>query len=330
MKILVNAALLTSLMAWGAFASELPPALAEVLQKRSEYSELFAEQAGKCFSYQDTLNPVFSGCVDWHSAVHAAWAVTVQYRNTGDLNQKAILSKKLNASALLEELKNLRRDASFEMPYGRAWFLRLAIEYGQTFDSSELRPLASEVYNSLIERFRAREVDPNASSYNDEAWALINLYDYAFYVKDAATVNLVRDIFSEKYAPLTSSCSVSAESETFMSRCLNRVWLASKVLDRTDFQTWIKDFERENSSLSPLENIKLSHQEGLNFSRSWAFWDIYEKTGDPRYLNLYIDHFKQNLKTFKDRKDDYKRVGHWVAQFGQFALAPLLERSTRK
>jgi len=228
MKILINAALWMIIAGSGAKASEVPPALAELILKRSEISRLFAEQAGTCFSNQDTSHPVFNGCVDWHSAIHAAWTITVQYRNTGDAKEKELLKKKMNVADLLDELSNLRDDKAFEMPYGRAWLLRLAIEYGQTFDSVDLRPLATEAYSSLLHHFERGEIDTNSYSYGDEAWALINLYDYAFYVKDAQAISLVRDIFNVTYAPLTSNCSVAAESAMFMSRCLNRIWLAYK------------------------------------------------------------------------------------------------------
>ena len=61
----------------------------------------------------------------------------------------------------------------------------------------------------------------------------------------------------------------------------------------------------------------------MNFSRCWGLWQLYKSTGDPRYLKLYLDHFELQYRTAAAWKGDYREVGHWVAQFGVFALAPV-------
>jgi hypothetical protein len=66
------------------------------------------------------------------------------------------------------------------------------------------------------------------------------------------------------------------------------------------------------------------HAYGLNFSRAWALWDIGVATAEPAYFVSYARHFKAGYEPHSNWNGDYSRVGHWVAQFGMFALRPLL------
>ena len=62
----------------------------------------------------------------------------------------------------------------------------------------------------------------------------------------------------------------------------------------------------------------------MNFSRAWSLWDIGVATGEPAYAVSYARHFKAGFEPHSNWNGDYSRVGHWVAQFGMFALRPLL------
>ena len=88
----------------------------------------FATQAAMCFAREDTPEPIFHGCVDWHSASHAAWALSFYQRNTGDTRYAAQLEAEFTPADIAAEATRLRNNPRFEMPYGRAWFLRLAVE----------------------------------------------------------------------------------------------------------------------------------------------------------------------------------------------------------
>jgi hypothetical protein len=37
-----------------------------------------------CVARDDTEHPVFDGCIDWHSSVHATYALHAVSRHTGD------------------------------------------------------------------------------------------------------------------------------------------------------------------------------------------------------------------------------------------------------
>jgi len=69
-----------------------------------------------------------------------------------------------------------------------------------------------------------------------------------------------------------------------------------------------------------------AHHFGLNFSRAWGLWDIYAKTDRADVAKSYATHLSQGFSPASNWRGDYREVGHWVAQFGMFALQPLFGR----
>ena len=83
---------------------------------------------------------MFYGCFDWHSAVHGHWLLVRVLKLTDSDLQRARLRTKLalsfsedNANAELEYYTQTGR-ASFERPYGIAWFLQLVAELHESDD----------------------------------------------------------------------------------------------------------------------------------------------------------------------------------------------------
>ena len=100
----------------------------------------------------DTRSSIFHGCYDWHSAVHGRWALLRIARVTGDQRFADVATAELTADRIVDEAGQLRERPGFEMPYGRAWFLRLAIEHATVTGSDVLHRVAIEVAQSLVER----------------------------------------------------------------------------------------------------------------------------------------------------------------------------------
>ena len=80
------------------------------------------------------LTPVFYGCYDWHSAVHAHWLLARLARLRPDASfaapARAALARSLTPEAIAGEARYLESKGrvSFERPYGLAWLLQLAAE----------------------------------------------------------------------------------------------------------------------------------------------------------------------------------------------------------
>ena len=109
---------------------------------------------------KDTGHAAFHGCVDWHSAVHGVWALTAYARMTGDTVCDGLLEETLRPEKLAAERALLAARPGFEMPYGRAWFLRLAIDHERVFKDRRLAALADEAAQSLMTRYQKIDPDP--------------------------------------------------------------------------------------------------------------------------------------------------------------------------
>src|SRR6201997_5783107 len=119
-------------------AAKLPSFLAPLIERKQAIAGDLARQVAFCSQRKDTDHPAFKGCVDWHSAVHGVWALVAYQRATGDAQYAPLVASILDSRALAREREHLRQAPMFEMPYGRAWFLRLAIEHRQLTASDGL------------------------------------------------------------------------------------------------------------------------------------------------------------------------------------------------
>ncbi len=111
-----------------------------------------------------------------------------------------------------------------------------------------------------------------------------------------------------------------------MAICTNWAMVVSRVLERDEFEIWLNDFLAVNGLPVPVLDPKTAHEYGLNFSRAWGLWDMYDHSVSRRadVVDAYASHFIQGFEQYSAAKDDYLVAGHWVAQFGMFALQPLL------
>ena len=138
-----------------------------------------AETIARCVARRDTGHAAFRGCIDWHSAVHGTWALVAYARATGDTRHEALVARILSPAGVARERALVSAEPGFEMPYGRAWFLRLAREHEDAHGNGVLRPMAEEVLASLMAYYGQRAPSPRRGSYDSDAWALINMLEYA-------------------------------------------------------------------------------------------------------------------------------------------------------
>ena len=119
------------------------------------------------------------------------------------------------------------------------------------------------------------------------------------------------------------SCDLTTERGAFMAVCTTWAWLVSKVEPRESFLQWYKSWGTNLEDLQPILNPTTAHEHGLNFSRAWGLWQIFEVTGQPAILRAYTKHFNATYLRTTHWRGDYRTVGHWVAQFGMLAALPL-------
>jgi len=280
----------------------------------------------QCLRRRDTHHAAFHGCIDWHSAVHGTWALVKYTRLSGEKKHIPLIQEMLRKENVEAEFRLLQKNPDFEMPYGRAWFLRLALEHKATFNSDLLIPMGDYVASSLIEHYRRSPAGPLEREYNNASWALINLYDYGVSRQDRATASFVEEIVRQHFVPITQPCPVQNEENVwpdFMAVCTTWAYLVAHGSPSLNVQEWLGRFFPAGAVITPIRQPRGAHHMGMNFSRSWGFWRLFKATKNPFYLKLYLDHFELQYKNSLWWKGDYRAVGHWVAQFGVFALAPV-------
>lgn len=304
-------------------SSPLPDELQTFLGQRSQIAYALTAPIAICVAHHDTTNPAFHGCIDWHSSAHGTWALTAYTMMTGDRRYVPLINSILQPAALAQERKHLNEDPTFEMPYGRAWFLRLALDYHREFGSALLEPFADDVAASIVAHYRSVEPDPASIAYQSSTWALINLYDYAAMRGDAKTVDFVKQAV-RKYYMADDPCPIErleVETREFMAVCTNWAWLVQRVLPPAEFQPWLTHFLPPSVPIEPIVSADSVHQAGLNFSRTWGLWNLYYQTGDKRFLTAYLANFFATYDKPEIWKTGaYNKYAHWIAQFGMLGL----------
>lgn len=316
----------TAACAGGDVAADAAPAdtgWSALLAEREAIALALTEPIAACVARHDTDHPAFHGCVDWHSSVHGVWALVDYQLMTGDDRHRALVDETLDGQALARELADIKARPGFEMPYGRAWFLRLASDYKRAGGDTRLDALASEIVASFLDRYAERAPNPTAPEYSSDAWALVNLVDYARKTGDAELEATVSELARAHFMAPGETCPLTAEEKGFIAVCATWAWLVSKVAAPDEFAAWLAGWDPGIADLAPVESFASAHDYGRNFSRAWALHDLYAATGDERFLTAYVAHVEAGYRDPARWRGGYMTVAHWVAQFGMLALEPL-------
>jgi hypothetical protein len=305
-------------------AAQVPSSLAPLLEQKESIVSDLARQVAYCSQRRDNPQyPAFKGCIDWHSSVHGIWALVAYERATGNRQYAPLVSSILARDALALERDHLRQSLQFEMPYGRAWFLRLAIDHHKLTGADDLLPFADDVASSMRDYYRSHTIDRFSGAYRSDSWALINLLDYARHRHFSDLETELIGWIKTSFVDANPKCSFDRERGEFMAICTNWAALVSRVLDRQSYAQWLDKFIATNGLPVAIARPNGDHEYGLNFSRAWGLWDIYDKTGREDVIKAYAEHLERGLTPASNWRGSYTAVGHWVAQFGMFAAQPL-------
>lgn len=306
-----------------ACASAPAPSHYEALRaRRAELANAFAAQAAYCFGRDDTANPIFHGCVDWHSASHGAWALSFYQHATGDARYAPPLNAEFTQADIATEAAHLRADPTFEMPYGRAWFLRLAVERMRMGDH-RFDAMAAEAAQSIRAFYTANAADPTVGEYQNPSWALINLLLYARQTHNSALIDFVHAQVRTHFTD--QRCDLALEQHGFIAVCTTWAWLVEETLPAPNFRAWYAHWNPGIETLTPVTSFPSAHDYGRNFSRAWGLYHLAETLNDDTLRASYQAHVFTGFEPQTQWRGEYMVNGHWVAQFGMLALAPMFD-----
>ena len=283
-----------------------------------------------CPSQPDTSHPAFHGCIDWHSAVHANWALHTLYRLTGDLQYLDAAEEVLGPVRLQGELDDLEAgQLSFEIPYGYSWFLLLAREREASTGETDLVPLAE-----VVERDLAAWADdltlPEArglvleDEYGNFSWAVLNLWQQAAWNGDLVAQAHWEDVVRTVLLPMDAECPLEEDRDNsgFFPSCLHRPLAIVTVLPEAESADWAAAFlPVPVPAIAPRTTFPLAHMAGLNWSRTWGLWALWSATDDPAWRDLYLDHVLTHADMPEYWAQDYWSYAHWIPQFGVYGVA---------
>ncbi|MEL6528446.1 MAG: DUF2891 domain-containing protein [Pseudomonadota bacterium] len=290
------------------------------------------------------LTPAFYGCFDWHSSVHGHWLLTRVLNTQTDSVLAPEIRKKLARSFteenLATELKYYQAEgrASFERPYGIAWFLQLVLELEESDDPQmaewreTLRPLEAAIVAQTRDWLPKLSYPIRLGTHNQSAFAFGLMLDYARGVGN--------DDFAAELAEKTlafhkddTDCPLEYEpsGEDFLSPCLMEADLMRRVMEPQEFSTWLSRFlpqipqDGSKSWLEPgivldASDGKLVHLDGVNLSRAWAMEGIASALpqDDARIASLSASAQLRRTVGIEAVSDEHYSGSHWLASFATY------------
>lgn len=293
------------------------------------------------------LTPIFYGCFDWHSAVHGHWLLTRLARQFPDApfatDARAALAQSFTAGNLAGELAYLAREdrASFERPYGLAWFLQLTAEL-RAWDDPQAQDWAQVLapLENLIEA-RWRAWLPNlvypvrSGTHNQTAFGFALTLDWA----RAAGRTELADLIAAKSLAFhleDRDCPLNYEPSgtDFLSPCLMTADLMRRVIPAEDYPAWLSaylpgipedgsaDWLAPGIVLDPTDG-HLVHLDGVNLSRAWNLQGIAASLpdGDPRIPALNAAEAAHTEAGVAAVSEEHYEGSHWLASFAVYLVS---------
>lgn len=249
---------------------------------------------------------IFTGNYDWHSSVHAHWALLSMARiGRDDALQTRILAR-LSPANLAAEHQFLESDTDFELPYGRAWLALLLYELEKhSHGYAELSPLRALIETQVVEWLRQTPFENDAAKTTGEniACGSHQSWLFAFLLLQLSAPSAATGARLDALFPRIDG----ARTRIARARHTNYDFLfLPAILHIIDIMNHVPTSYR-HSTRPKWQTLDLSnaHTAGANVTRLW-----------PR---AFEGEFSGALPAIWKRReqwaDDFHLVSHWVPQF---------------
>jgi DUF2891 family protein len=318
----------------------------DAFSRRAEWIDTYGSIPAGCVNRHDALHgthAIFHGCYDWHSSVHAHWAVyRMDLSGTGTRRNHAdAIDARFVEADIARVATELDADAGFENPYGRAWLLHLAADHerwnterrGEA--SRRLRGLGDRVAQAFVDEIAKRAPDPRRADYQSDAWMLAQLLLYGRATSqpafETAAASAIRDRF-QKGGVLRWSETNDADPSSFMSTFWSSVYAIALATDARTTLDAIDPASLPDEAITPVPDPGVAtdvHHLGINWSRAWAIKALarHAKTalGDgsettKRLVRAYHAHVLAGRERHFRYRGNYFAYDHWVPQFAVYAI----------
>ncbi len=269
-------------------------------------------------SQKDTEHSVFHGSWDWHSATHSHWALLESAHLMDDEENLEWVLQKLHGKGMKKEFQYLQQNPDFEMPYGRAWLLRLILRLEELTGNTDHRDATQKVALGLRKCLSSSEMKPSIPEYKNPSWALLQLHAWATHSGDQGTINWINEV-TEKYF---TGNELDPERDTkkgeFFSLWSLQALLIFSVLGPERLKSWLKP--QKIDDVQVVKELLSDHHLSINASRAWGFHALYSATGDEKWQSAYVEHVRAAMELHSEWKDNRSAYSHWVPQFTLYAI----------
>jgi hypothetical protein len=198
--------------------------------------------------------------------------------------------------------------------------------------------MADFAADQVMSWFETRATNGDASTYilntahPNYSWSLINLDVWARYTEDEAILAAVRDASKPLFdTGLDKLCPVKLDQSTkatgFQPACLMRLAAVAQVWGDS-VKKWVAARLPKGFHIDPVTAPANCHAGGLNFTRSFALYELYLVTGETSYRDNYVeliryhvDHPELYIDPSYLGSPGYLCYSHWVAQMGVRAIS---------
>jgi amidase len=290
------------------------------------------------------LTPVFYGCFDWHSSVHGHWLLTRLLRLYPDAGfataAEAALNESFKTEKVAVEARYVKHEqrASFERPYGIAWFLQLTAELREWDDPRAKRWLAAlepleSIFVANMETWLGKLAYPiRIGEHAQTAFAFGLFLDWAKAADRDDFFRLVEQR-SREFHLHDRNCPLDYEpgGQDFLSPCLAEADLIRRIMDDVEYANWLTVFlpglpVDGSVDWLPLAVVtdpsdgKLAHLDGLNISRAWMLEGMAAglPPGDPRQPALQKAAAVHRSSGLASVTGEHYEGGHWLGSFATY------------
>jgi hypothetical protein len=292
------------------------------------------------------LTPIFSGCFDWHSAVHGHWLLVRLCRLYPDApfvpKARAALAESFQPQKAAVEMEYLKADGreTFERPYGLAWLLQLSAELHEWDDpqarewAGTIEPIEQEAATRFKQWLPKLSYPVRTGLHSQTAFAMGLVYDWAKSRGDREMVELItqraRDYHLRDHG---ASLSFEPSGQDFLSPILAEADLMRRVLKPAEFAAWLGRFLPELTLDGSSEWLcpavvtdkadgHLAHLDGLNLSRAWMLEGIVAglPKNDPRIPGLRRAAEEHCRAGLAEVTGEHYEGGHWLGSFAVYLV----------
>jgi len=321
----------------------------DVFNERTEWIDKIGIISSRCIERVDKVDgdkTLFHGCFDWHSAVHGHWALfRMDQRGSGIHHQRVIeVSQRFTPQKISSVIKELEESPQWELPYGRAWLLKLVIEHEKWGKRNNVQlPLnwrqlgdttADSLINYYVEGDSMRPPNILSNQYKNDCFSIVQLSDYYQHTNNRKK-RVLDDYISKSFVENIPHIDpeLDYEARAFLSPFWSWIYLLAKTQSNETLNELVKVKDMDEKSLRPLPPQEIAprkvHHLGMNWSRAWAIKSLAIRLKETMLEEAYHAHIEQGLKVHKrfvennpdiEEKEAYYAYYHWVPQFALYSI----------